>query len=103
MGLTGLEARSCGCAVLLPENGGCLDFAEDRSNALICDTSDFDLVMSKASELVENPGLRENLQINAIPTAMRFFPEKAAFSMLDELFPDSGRRAPISEKQLETS
>ena len=86
MGLTSLEAMACGCAVLIPKNGGSVDFAEDRINAVVVDTADYVSMVDKIADLIYKQDYREQLQINAIQEAAKYFPEKAAFNILNKIF-----------------
>jgi glycosyltransferase involved in cell wall biosynthesis len=86
MGLTALEAMSSGCAVAVPANGGAGSFAEHEENALIVDTSDFEPSVAAAERLVLDDELRRRLRARAIENACRFYPEAAAFRVLDTLF-----------------
>ena len=38
MGLTALEAMACGCAVIVPANGGAVEFVENERNGIVVDT-----------------------------------------------------------------
>ncbi|MBE9547119.1 MAG: glycosyltransferase [Proteobacteria bacterium] len=86
MGLTALEAMACGCAVVVPQNGGTIDFAEDKVNSVVVDTTDYVLMVDTVADLIYKQGYREQLQINAIQEAAKYFPEKAAFNILNEIF-----------------
>lgn len=86
MGLTALEAMACGCAVVIPKSGGSVDFAEDRINAVVVDTADYVSMVDKIADLIYKQDYREQLQINAIQEAAKYFPEKAAFNILNEIF-----------------
>jgi GT2 family glycosyltransferase len=86
MGLTTLEAMACGCAVVVPQNGGSLDFCDDGRNAVIVDSSNFDEIIGRVSDLINDFGKREMLQFNAVEEASKHFPEKAAFNFLKFLF-----------------
>ena len=86
MGLTALEAMACGCAAVVPQNGGSVEFAEDRVNSVVVDTKDYVLMVDTVADLIYKQGYREQLQMNAIQEAAKYFPEKAAFNILNELF-----------------
>jgi GT2 family glycosyltransferase len=86
MGLTALEAMACGCAVVVPQNGGTIDFAEDKVNSVVVDTTDYVLIVDKIADLIYKQDYREQLQIRAIEEATKYFPEKAAFNILSEIF-----------------
>lgn len=88
MGLTALEAMSCGCAVIVPEYGGTVDFAQHECNSLIVDTSSFEEVWKGLQKLVTDNQLRAEIQHNAIFDACKYFPEKAALNIMVHLFED---------------
>lgn len=81
-GRTGLEAMACGCAVVLPENGGASEYAKHRENALLVDTSDFDKMVSAAKNLVDDGGLREELSIRGTMAASVYSVRRAVVSEL---------------------
>jgi GT2 family glycosyltransferase/glycosyltransferase involved in cell wall biosynthesis len=82
MGLTALEAMACGCAVVVPQKGGCIDFCYNGHNAVIVDSSNLDEIFGCVSELINDFGKREMIQFNAVEEASKHFPEKAAFKFL---------------------
>ena len=86
MGLTAMEAMSCGVAVILPRAGGAASFAVDEENALIVDTSDERECYKALERLVVDHDLRRQLQRRALVDVVRFSPENAAFNILQALF-----------------
>ena len=87
-GRTGLEAMACGCATVLPINGGTSEYARDRENALLVDTTDFDAMVHATRELMEDESLRRNLSKSATLTASGYNVRRAAISEL-VLFQDA--------------
>ena len=87
MGLTALEAMACGTAVIVPQAGGAASFARHAVNALVIDTSSAEACVAALDRLVGDEILRFNLQQAAIFDACQVFPEKAAFNILEALFP----------------
>lgn len=88
MGLTALEAMSSGCAVIVPSHGGATSFAHHEQNSLVVDTASFDCVWDGLKRMVEDQGLREKIQRNAIYDVCSYFPERAARNILKVLFED---------------
>lgn len=87
MGLTALEAMACGCATVVPEHGGATDFAIDGVNALVVDTRDEQACFDAAARLIADDGLRQRLQVRAISAATAHAPWRAAYAIMDALFP----------------
>ncbi len=86
MGLTALEAMSCGVATVVPERGGANAFAVHEKNAIVVDTQDEDACFNAISRLIEDRKLTLDIQQAAMRTAATFYPEKAALNILDVLF-----------------
>jgi O-antigen biosynthesis protein len=86
MGLSALEAMTAGCSVIVPKNGGAVEFIKHKMNGIVADTS-----MSQASqlaleELIENDELRKQLQINGIRDVVQYYPERVSYNILSTLF-----------------
>jgi len=86
MGLSALEAMAAGCSVIVPRNGGAVEFIHHRKNGIVVDTFDFHDSLNGLRELVENDELRKQLQLNGIHDVVQYYPEKASFNILDVLF-----------------
>ena len=86
MGLTALEAMASGCSVIVPENGGAVEFVRHKVNGIVVDTTNFQDSMLGLEELVENDALRKQLQLNAIHDVTNYYPEKAAYNIIYYLF-----------------
>jgi glycosyltransferase involved in cell wall biosynthesis len=86
MGLSALEAMAAGCSVIVPRNGGAIEFIHHRKNGIVVDTFDFHDSLNGLRELVENDELRKQLQLNGIHDVVQYYPEKASFNILDVLF-----------------
>ncbi|NJD60320.1 MAG: hypothetical protein C3F13_17370 [Anaerolineales bacterium] len=86
MGLTAMEAMACGCGVIVPHNGGASSYAVHEKNSLIVDCSSFENVWSALQRLIQDEGLRNRLQHNAIHDICAFYPERAALNILQTLF-----------------
>jgi len=87
LGLTALEAMACGVATIVPSNGGTCTFARNAENCLVVDTSDPSASSAGLRRLIEDDTLRQEIQRNAIPTGVRFYPELPAVNILKALFP----------------
>ncbi len=90
MGLTALEAMACGAAVIVPEEGGATSFARHEYNALVVDTADENACWAALVRLVEDAELRGWLRRRGIYDACRFYPEQAAYRILEVLLTTGG-------------
>jgi hypothetical protein len=88
MGLTALEAMACGAAVVVPRQGGAVSFARDGENALVVDTGDEGACWGALERLIEDHALRQRLQHQALVDVCAYYPERAAYNILDTLFPE---------------
>lgn len=86
MGLTALEAMAAGVAVIVPARGGANSFAVDRINSLIVDTSSKRKCVDALNELIFDDKLRNKLRSQAIVDACKYYPERAAYNMLEVFF-----------------
>jgi glycosyltransferase involved in cell wall biosynthesis len=78
---------ACGAAVIVPQKGGAESFATHEQNALIVDTSSPEACLATLERLTMDEKLRARLQQQAISDACKYYPERAAYNMLDALFP----------------
>lgn len=86
MGLTALEAMSAACAVIVPSNGGAIEFVQDKINGMVVDTSDQALSLQALDTLVSDHDLRHGFQVAGMRSVMSYYPEKAALNILGVLF-----------------
>lgn len=86
MGLSALEAMASGSTVIVPENGGAVEFINHRNNGIVVDTTNFEACSRALQELVENDELRKTLQLNSINDVSQLFPERCAFNILNVMF-----------------
>lgn len=86
MGLTALEAMACGCSVIVPQEGGAIEFVKDRESGLVVSVISQEACYQQLKTLVEDDYLRQRLQITGLKTISRLYPEKAAFNILNTLF-----------------
>jgi glycosyltransferase involved in cell wall biosynthesis len=82
-GRTGLEAMACGCAVLLPREGGASEYAINDENAMLVDTRNDAAVDQALNRLVDDHELLAHLRKSGLETAERFSVELAALSEID--------------------
>ena len=79
-GRTGLEAMACGCAVVVPKEGGVYEYAVHGENCMVVDTKS-DIEMSRAIQaLAADATLRTRITKHAIETAARFDIVRASVS-----------------------
>ena len=79
-GRTGLEAMACGCAVVLPKEGGVYEYATHGENCMVVDTrSDADVTQA-IQALTNDAPLRKAMAKRAIDTAARFDIVRASVS-----------------------
>lgn len=90
MGLTAMEAMASGCATILTKFGGTSDFAKHENNSLLIDTTDYGTCVETVDALIRNPEIRTMLSQNAYRDMCQYYPEKAAFSFLTNVFPILG-------------
>jgi hypothetical protein len=88
-GLTAIESMATGLAVIVPGEGGASFYAKHDKNSLVVDTHDQISCFNALQRLIEDDSLRLNLQVNAISTAARFFPELPTLTMLKALFSEN--------------
>ncbi|MEI2582266.1 methyltransferase domain-containing protein [Scytonema sp. PRP1] len=86
MGLTAMEAMACGVAVIVPEEGGSKSFARHEENSLIVDSSNVAACLTTLNRLVMDEPLRTQIQRQAIADICQYFPEQAAYNILNSLF-----------------
>ena len=86
MGLTALEAMACGCAVVVPKNGGAIEFVHDSETGIVVDTTDFQECYLGLKKLVENDDLRKAIQMRGSREVVKHYPEQAAYRILRVLF-----------------
>ena len=91
MGLTALESMACGVAVIVPQSGGAESFAKHEHNSIIVDTGAPQSCFDALQSLIMDPKLRNQIQRQALYDVCQFFPEKAAFNILNALFPAESR------------
>ena len=86
MGLTAMEAMACGAAVIVPQAGGAESFLTHEGNGLMVDTSSKKACIAALHRLVRDDGLRTRLQRQALLDITRFYPDRAAYNILEALF-----------------
>jgi glycosyltransferase involved in cell wall biosynthesis len=86
MGLTAMEAMSCGAIPIVPQAGGATSFARHNHNSMVIDTSQPKDAVDCISQLIDNPSELARIRENAIYDVAEFHPEGAAFKILEVLF-----------------
>jgi GT2 family glycosyltransferase/glycosyltransferase involved in cell wall biosynthesis len=86
MGLSALEAMAAGCSVIVPKNGGAIEFVNHRENGIVADTAFEQASLAALEELIENDQLRKQIQINGINDVVQYFPERVSYNILRSLF-----------------
>ena len=86
MGLSALEAMACGAAVIVPQNGGAVEFVRDGHNGLVVDTRSTVACWQALQRLIDDADLRHRIQNQAIQDVCQFYPEQAAYNILKALF-----------------
>jgi glycosyltransferase involved in cell wall biosynthesis len=81
-GRTGLEAMSCGCATILPMEGGTTEYAIDGVNTLLAPPGDAAAVIANAKRYVEDREMHRRIVENALKTASGYSIEGACLSEL---------------------
>lgn len=89
MGLTAMESMACGCAVIVPRNGGATDFARHMHNALVVDTASESACWEGLQRLIEDHQFRSRLQTQALRDICNYPPEYAALRMLEVIFEEA--------------
>ncbi|MCV6636211.1 glycosyltransferase [Candidatus Albibeggiatoa sp. nov. NOAA] len=86
MGLTAMEAMASETAVIVPKTGGASSFATHRHNALIIDTFSTQACCDGLQFLIDNPAQRQRMAHQAQLDMLQFYPERAAYRLLEALF-----------------
>jgi glycosyltransferase involved in cell wall biosynthesis len=82
-GRTALEAMACGCIPVVPQRGGTNEFAIDRENAFVIDTTSDEQCLACLLELVQTDRQElQRLRLNGIETAANYSKQRAALSIL---------------------
>lgn len=73
-----LEAMSCGCAVIVTDNGGVNEYIEDQINGLMCPIKNSNCLFEKILYLINNEKIKDEIITNALETAKKFTYQKMA-------------------------
>jgi GT2 family glycosyltransferase/glycosyltransferase involved in cell wall biosynthesis len=87
MGLTAMEAMACGVAVIVPQAGGTASFSHHEKNSLVIETDSVEPCVDALDRLIRDEQLRTSIQQQSIFDICHHFPEKAAYNILETLFP----------------
>ncbi len=71
-GRTALEAMACGCATIVPRDGGASEYAVDGENALVVDTSSLEAMSDALARLLVDADLRRRLADRGVATALEY-------------------------------
>lgn len=82
-GRTALESMACGCTAVVPAAGGSEEYAVDGVNALVVDTLDESVVLTRLTDLIKNVTKLHSMQRAALETASQFSVNRAAISELN--------------------
>jgi GT2 family glycosyltransferase len=86
MGLTAMEAMASGVAVIGPITGGLREVITSGRNGILVDTNNEDQIVAAIIGLVEDDGLRRQMQRNALEV-VRHSPTYSSIKILECLFP----------------
>ena len=81
-GRSGLEAMACGCATVLPAQGGADEYVVNGENAFLVDTTSLEDVAATIGPLIEDRSLREGIKARSLETAARYSIMRASLSEL---------------------
>ncbi|MGB0372026.1 MAG: glycosyltransferase [Opitutales bacterium] len=89
-GRAALEAAACGCAVLVSENSGCIEFFEKGVSAVCVNVEDEDTIVRSICDTVANDALLATLKRRAKAVSEGFDLEASAESILGLLKRSNG-------------
>ena len=92
-GRAALEAMACGCSVIVPQEGGCDEYARPEFNCLSVTSNDINDCLMTTRRMIVKRELREQLVGNGIATARRYTVRDAALSeiaLLERLWQANG-------------
>ena len=81
-GRSGLEAMACGCATVLPAQGGADEYVVNGENAFLVDTTSLEGVSATIGRLIEDRSLREGIKARSLETAASYSIMRASLSEL---------------------
>ena len=85
-GKAGLEAMAVGCVPIVPSAGGVREYAADRANAMVVDTSTAGPAVDAVDELIADDGaLWAQMRAAALRSAAGFSIERAAADLAAHL------------------
>lgn len=89
MGMSAMEALCCGVAVIAPQRGGAPSIVRHEENGIIVDTDSKEACLHALERLVTDEELRTRFQRQAIKDGCQLFLERAAFNILNTIFPNA--------------
>lgn len=72
MSLPPLEAMSCGCAVVVTDNGGVNEYIKDNINGVMCPVRDSNCLYEKIIYLLNNNDIRNKIIKNGLETSKEY-------------------------------
>lgn len=81
-GLPPLEAMACGCACIISNSGGVLEYARNRENSLMYTSKNVSELELRILEAISNIDLLKRMSNNSLITAERFSWEKSSNELL---------------------
>ncbi len=100
-GRTGLEAMACGCATILPAEGGTSEYAIDGINTQLAAPNDTDRILDLVRRYVDDTYFHREVVKRGLETASRYSIESACISELQ--FFESIRPNPVAKAPLPLS
>lgn len=82
-GRTALEAMACGCAAIVPTNGGTNEYARHKENCLVVDTGKVENIIDSLEILITDEELRKKLSQQGILDAKQYTIEREAKKHLE--------------------
>jgi glycosyltransferase involved in cell wall biosynthesis len=86
MGLSALEAMSAGSTVLVPLNGGAVEFVDHQINGMVVNTTNSQSCLNTLEQVIQDNQLRTRIQVRGIHDVVQHFPEKASYNILKAIF-----------------
>ncbi len=86
MGLSALEAMACGCAVIVPQNGGATEFVLNNVNGLAVDTLSQKACTEALKTVINDFDFRNKIRMNAVRDVCKYYVEKSAYNILNFMF-----------------
>ena len=86
MGLTAMEAMSCGVAIIAPQYGGAGSFVVNEENGFLVDSKSHNNCIQVLNRLILDEGLRTRIQQRALRDICLYNADKVAYKMLEAIW-----------------